>query len=128
MPNKAKLMGAAQVVEFSNSALSYHDFRAKWWASQDMEGVSFRALTRFDKALQDEILLEPKRNEFYNDIWHCADRKLAAVLVESLAVIGAEEITDLSWRQNSVWVKWSHQGKSFQLPDWPPDERSKVTG
>ena len=86
-------------------AVDYNDFRRMYWASQNNEGVEFRASTKHGERFT-EVMFEPRPIFNYKDTWHCVTAEKAAEVASYLCTL--KFITELKWRGPYISVDFGH--------------------
>ncbi len=117
--------------EIIHSVDDYHTYRMWYWHEQDksllrQDGPNAgRPHVGIEKTV-DLPVLEPKKNLFFKDIWHCKDAAAARRVVQAIAKYS--DITYIELKGSWVWVEWNHTQKSHHLEGQATDDRSRVTG
>lgn len=107
-----------------DTCTKYDDYRSMHWSQQAPDGVDFRASQRHGIDFL-VTYLQPRPNQSFKDVWHCADNAEARKLIKRLmdfADIGRVEL-------KHKWVYVLPQGHvQFPLPGQDHDGRERVTG
>lgn len=107
----------------------YHTMRKKQWHSQQRDTlVNFEAGTLKSGHPIDRVFLQPKKNTFYKDIWHCRSFTEARVLAAK--ILACPDVFYLEFKGSWVWVDHKPPvGKDvIKLEGQDTDSRVTVTG
>lgn len=104
---------------------TYHAYRAMHWEKQPKEGVNFHSGKIKDEKFS-EVMLQPKKNLFFKDIWHCPDLRSAKKIARNILEFG--EVNYLELKGTWVWVDFDSHRASWILPDQPIDKRETIRG
>ena len=105
---------------------TYAQFREEFWKEQGgaTHGVAFRKSTMNNGEPITDTFLEPKKNIFLNDVWHCESPEAAKELVAGIVTYPDIEKLELKHK----WVFVRGRGNDHILEGQETDGRSTVTG
>lgn len=73
-----------------------------------------------------DVVLVPKPNFYFKDVWHCGCNHRARELLSAIALF--KDLVFVEMHHKWIKVEWNHSGKEWRLPEQPIDDRDKVRG
>jgi len=129
--SKAPTKDSLTLLQYAQDGATYSNVRRYAWGLGNFENFnahgSLYVVNGIERQLDpSDIVLVPRTNPNFKDVWHCGSLDTAKALIAAIAK--ASEITALELRGKWVWVTFIPMDADHVLTGQKLDDRHRVLG